>query len=941
MIGLLEIGGSFSGCKLLQKCGKGAYGIVYLAENAIGQKIIIKFVGTNGKPQRELQGVRYYMRVSGTHPNLLQIFHVGEMEEGFFYTMEAADDLALESGVYTPATLGNMIRDGKCFSPREAICIIRELLNGLGALHKANLVHRDIKPDNIIFVNGIPKLSDPGLVTEAGSQGTLVGTPGYIPPEIIADGGQADLKSDLYAIGKVFYCMVTGNSPREYPHLPETLPLEVRRQLFPVLCRMCNSSPGRRFSSVQEFLERLPEKLEPPTFLENKYKSFLVWRSFHREELRRRLMILAGLLLLGFFSFTGWCFYEKQEKAKIAQWKKCVRDFQLINQDRKELIPFQIRIMLPELFRLWQTQEESLRKAADNGDWKKAAQIAASLKNFLSSAAGKALPAVPEKSGDFAGDTAILGKACGFLTTPLYAYLPEDKKKEFQGKLSGSSRSIYAHWEGPRCGREWSDFQNYAYSMVFVPPGAVRMDHNKKIHKIPYHFWMGKNEVSHAHYTRMIQCSPQHSAHAGTPVERVIWNDVLYYCYVVTNLMKSNNTLPPGYIVRIPTEAEWEYAAKNAWLGKDKTPLSQRAVIRSNSRNRTWPGGSKVQGKLGINDIYGNVYEIVSPMEEPAMKHSVIIRGGSFRTTERACRKRIEYLKYQHIPYDVGFRIVVAPGDMSYFDREFFQGGSNMLRSHGRVFELLGENYGCFDWQRSEQLARLLNGTLAEPDSPELLHEIIKELPLAAGSWGCFIGGRKRNGKWHWISSGKEINFGKWTKSPFKKGEYLTLKSKTWNPETDRRSGIFLCQWDEKAFSGRNHHLQKREKLPLELLRFTIGKRSFLLVDSSMAFYTAKRFCELLGGRLACLDTPELREEVRKKLAPFHSRHILLGGYAKRDSFYWLTGEKITFSLLKNKDIPIPTVNRNFVTLKDGLFYNSQYSRLFLCEWSEHIFSSN
>lgn len=941
MIGSLKIGETFSGCKLLQRCGKGSYGIVYLAENAIGQKIIIKVVDTSGNPARELQGVRCYMRVSGSHPNLLQIYHIGEMQDGFYYTMEAGDDLEPDPGSYLPATLGNMLRQGKRFTPEEAIRILRELLHGLDILHKANLVHRDIKPDNILFVNGKVKLSDPGLVTEADSPVTFAGTPGFIPPENLVMGLSADFKSDLYAIGKVFYCMITGNPPGEYPHLPETMPLEVRRQLFPVLSRMCNNNATKRFSSVAEMLEKIPERLQSGTCFERKYKAFLDWKSLNRETFRWLVRSTLSVLILAVTVCTAGIFHKVQQKQKIIRLQKSVASFRSINQHRKELISFQIACMLPDQLDTYKRQKKALQEAVQQGLWQKASACSAALYSFLRFAARQLCPPIPEKSAGFQSDCAALGKAGGFMTTPLYEYLPEKEKKEYQKKLARFERTVYLSWEGPRCNRTWSNFQNFFYSMAFVPPGAVRMDHDQKIVQIPYHFWMGINEVSHAHYTRMLQCSPQYSPHTGTPVERILWNDILYYCYMMTRMMERHHTLPPGYIVRPPTEAEWEYAAKNAWLGKDTLPISRRAVLKENSGNRTHPSGSKSPNLLGLYDIYGNVQEIVCPITEPAMKHAVIVRGGSFRSTEKNYKSRIEYLKYQNIPYDIGFRIVIAPGDLTYFDRHFFLGGENQMRSHGRVFELIGENYGCFDAQKSDELCRLLGGRLAELDHEDLLQKVFRELPLTASGWPCFVGGRKINGRWRWAGSGKEINTGKWSNSRFSKGKNLLIRSRHWKAEDDYRSAIFLCEWNEKTFPERTRHLHSGKKLPGEVLRFTIGKHRFMLINSSMAWYTAQRFCELLGGRLACLDSPQKRQKVIEKLSDFHSRHILLGGYAKREHWYWLSGKKITFELKNNRDMPIPTVNRNFVTLKDGKFYNSQYSGLFLCEWSAKNPSSN
>ena len=150
----------------------------------------------------------------------------------------------------------------------------------------------------------------------------------------------------------------------------------------------------------------------------------------------------------------------------------------------------------------------------------------------------------------------------------------------------------------------------------------------------------------------------------------------------------------------------------------------------------------------------------------------------------------------------------------------------------------------------------------------------------------------------------------------------------------------FLCQWNAADFPRRNDQLDKVKKLPNELTRFSHGDREFILIDSGIHWYGAKRVCELLGGRLAVLDSEELRQKAIGKLKHF-KQNIYLGGYAKRANWFFLDGTEITFPLKEHPRVNYPGRNKNFLTLQGGIFYNSCYSQAFLFERRRSSVSSS
>ena len=933
MAGPLRPGERFAGCKIISLCGKGAFGTTYWASDPLERRVIIKILSSGLCSDRELAGLRNYMRISGKHPNLLRISHIGETDHCFYYIMEAADNCGSDAQ-YLPATLGNRIKLEGRLAPGEAIRVLRELLDALRFMHGEGMIHRDIKPDNIIFVDGKAKLSDPGLVAEAGSSVTFAGTLGFIPPETLKKPGKPDPRHDLYALGKVFYCMITGSAPDQYPQFPMDLRIEVCRQLYPVLNRACNRNPAKRFKNVEDFLGHLPEQLAAPTRLERLREDFRSWRMLNPERWRAILCAIGVMLLLLTAAGAVLLVHRHREQEALGRCRLDAENFARTAQGREELLDFQIQVYLPELCAEYRKRFGTFETARNRGDWRSAARLGGELRDFLGRAAERLLPEIPDKPGDFKQDFAAAGLAHSFLAAPLASYLDAAARDGFKRRLARHETALYQNWSGPRCGRSWESQQEYYMPLSFIPAGAVRMLHSGEVVRIPYGFWLCKKELTHEPFTRNLSIAPQMSALPNTPVERVLWNDILYFCRVTTIRWRTEGILPPGFIVRPPTEAEWEFAAKNGWLGPDETPFTEREVCRENSGNHTWAPASRAPNKLGLFDMGGNVREIVIPQTPPATENFVVMRGGSFRLGEKQSLNRQSLLKYQNMLPDIGFRLAVAPGDMDFFDRNFFAHDINQFRTRGKVYELLGGNLSAFDWETSDALCRLLGGRLAEFENRDHLDDVRKNLPLA-GAWDTFIGGKKSDGQWRWLHSGKIIDWGSWKKKRgAEDGDKLAFNKTRWFAVSQTRSGTMLCEWDEEEFARRNRRLRDQAPLPFEVKRFAVGDRTFVLFQLSLFCYTADRVCTLLGGRLACLDTPEVRDRVIEAVRPWQDHNILLGGYAKWGSWFWMNGKEINLPLSKDGDHVIPTRNRNFVSLRGGQFYDSQYARLFLCEWS-------
>jgi serine/threonine protein kinase len=265
--------------------GQGAYGKVWLARNAVGQWQALKVVylanfGQDPDPyEREFNGIRRYKPVSDKHPGLLRVDFVSRKRRAgyFYYVMELGDPLEpgweREPSTYKPRDLVSERRRsrGQKLPVRDCVRIGLALTDALEFLHSQGLTHRDIKPQNIIFVDGHPKLADVGLTAEIrplDRERTSVGTPGYMPPPPEPPGTP---QADVYALGMVLYVLSTGNSPAYFPEISTTL-VDPRRlsDFFPlntVILKACHPDIRQRYGSAAEMHRALLEtqkKLESP-----------------------------------------------------------------------------------------------------------------------------------------------------------------------------------------------------------------------------------------------------------------------------------------------------------------------------------------------------------------------------------------------------------------------------------------------------------------------------------------------------------------------------------------------------------------------------------------------------------------------------------------------------------------------------------------------------
>jgi tetratricopeptide (TPR) repeat protein len=282
------------GYELLGNLGQGGMGVVYLARQiGLNRFVAVKMI-RGGDLARPEHFSRFRVEAEAvarlSHPNIIQIHDVGEVDELPFVSLEL-----LEGG-----NLGEKMA-GTPQPGRSAAELLRTLARAIQVAHQAGIVHRDLKPANILFTEeGIPKITDFGLAKRLDSDsrqtetGQIMGSPSYMAPEQ-ARGHARDVgpPADIYALGAILYELLTGRPPFKGETPVETirqvtddevvppsrLVPRVARDLETICLKCLNKEPSRRYETAQalaldleRFLDGKPIKARPAPLWEHGMK---------------------------------------------------------------------------------------------------------------------------------------------------------------------------------------------------------------------------------------------------------------------------------------------------------------------------------------------------------------------------------------------------------------------------------------------------------------------------------------------------------------------------------------------------------------------------------------------------------------------------------------------------------------------------------------------
>ncbi len=341
--------------RFVKVIGRGAFGTVWLAEEPMaGLFRAIKVLHPHGaaRIERELEGIHAYQAQAKDHPHLVRILKTGlctlpdfeqsrdrgkqsrdreevghrphpkgppgerkpladargsdtRQRQAVYYVMEIADHAGGSQPHhphdYEPLTLGMLLRRKGRLSAGSVVEHASVLLDAIDHMHKAGLHHRDVKPANCLFANGVLKLADMGL-TASDDSTEAIGTLEYMPP--VPTPRRPD---DLYALGKVMYMMTTGQGAADFPDWPADLDPagDAKRGIPPesglatlreLINALCQPNADKRLTSIRELRHRLAAVVVPPS---------VTVTSPRRVALMAGLAVIVGIFT-GAWTATQW-----------------------------------------------------------------------------------------------------------------------------------------------------------------------------------------------------------------------------------------------------------------------------------------------------------------------------------------------------------------------------------------------------------------------------------------------------------------------------------------------------------------------------------------------------------------------------------------------------------------------------------------------------------
>ena len=852
------------GCTLCRECGTGAYGTVYWGQDAIGRSVALKLFHGTRDYAAELASLRRYSELQERSPYLMRIYHFGCENGRLYYIMEAADNASENSAEeYVPDTLALRLKTGNRMAAADALALCQKLMDGLEVLHKAGMAHRDLKPDNIIFVGGEPRISDPDLLCESSRTMSLVGTLGYIPPEILLHPNlNKGPGADIYAMGKMLYCMTTGAPPEAFPTWPRELSQESLAHICLPLLRLCSENPSLRPESIAECRKLFMPEDEAATAARRRRRLAIRWIAVLAALLVALLAVCLGLRSRGrrldatMASEREW--WQQLRPGLAAQLS---RPMDGIEDARRNAILVQLGTLLDD--------------PCGYGEWRRRSLA---LRQALRDAALDGVPAT-DAVGYTAESVLSNGRGYGYLESPLAtAFLPEASRTELNRQLSAESARIYPEYSELQAGRDFHvPHIDVPFHLTFIAPGEMLAP---KVSAAPlsvdYPFWILPEHVTAGLYNALVPpLPPENRLRSGNEtMVQVCLNDIMQFCSRLTSHLASQGAIPPGYGIRPPTVQELALASRK--IGADIFD-SNGAIdperyeflgeeppenILYSSHPHAFP---KLYPDLELLKPGWKVTPCALPMEEYLWGAGDAI----FIRDHRDFRNMLL----------VGFRVVLAPTDDGYYQRHFTarHDVNYAAAPSGKHYMGCSMSMACITFAQLEAYAESLGAHLAEPKTKEQWHDIRCALDIPP-TFPVYINAQydAEAQRWRYPGSGTGPDF---LPIPAMEDEKLTrlyagldkvgMSNGSWG-----LPGIVI-EWPDEATAQAAGERWRDGSAGVVRRKLAVEGHDYLLVAFTAPAYYADSFCNAAGYRLAMPDSATLAR--LQELLKDETEPILLG----------------------------------------------------------------
>ena len=262
--------------KIIRTIGEGGMANVYLAHDTIlNRDVAVKVL--RGDLADDEKFIRRFQREaiaasSLTHPNIVEIYDVGEDDGNYYIVMEYVDGKTLKS----------LIKKRGALTLPEVVDIMLQLTSAIACAHESFIIHRDIKPQNVLILdNGVAKITDFGIAMALNSNeltqtNSVMGSVHYLPPEQ-ANGSGATMKSDIYSLGILMYELLTGKVPFKgenaveiaIKQMKDDIPSitldhpEIPQSIENIVLKACAKNPDNRYDNVMDMYKDIEVALEP------------------------------------------------------------------------------------------------------------------------------------------------------------------------------------------------------------------------------------------------------------------------------------------------------------------------------------------------------------------------------------------------------------------------------------------------------------------------------------------------------------------------------------------------------------------------------------------------------------------------------------------------------------------------------------------------------